>query len=62
MMQAGKGQALYLLNRDNLGGRTSSDSGALAKISPIAKQWNHPAFFGDTPTLTTSKPRGPTIT
>jgi Abnormal spindle-like microcephaly-assoc'd, ASPM-SPD-2-Hydin len=54
MMQAGKGQALYLLNRDNLGGRTSSDSGALAKISPIAKQWNHPAFFADTPSLTTS--------
>jgi hypothetical protein len=54
MMQAGKGQALYLLNRDNLGGRTSSDSGALAKISPIAKQWNHPAFFADTPTLTTA--------
>jgi outer membrane protein assembly factor BamB len=54
MMQAGKGQALYLLNRDNLGGRTSSDSGALAKISPIAKQWNSPAFFGDTTSLTTA--------
>ena len=53
-MQAGKGQALYLLNRDNLGGRSSSDSGALAEINPIAKQWNSPAFFGDTPTLTTA--------
>jgi hypothetical protein len=54
MMQAGKGQALYLLNRDNLGGRASSDSGALAEINPIAKQWNSPAFFADTPTLTTA--------
>jgi outer membrane protein assembly factor BamB len=54
MMQAGKGQAIYLLNRDNLGGRSSGDSGALAVDSPIAKQWGHPAFFADTPTLTPS--------
>jgi hypothetical protein len=54
MMQAGKGQAIYLLNRDNLGGRSSGDSGALASVSPIAKQWNHPAVFADTPTLTPS--------
>jgi hypothetical protein len=58
MMQAGKGQAIYLLNRDNLGGRSSSDTGALAKVSPIAKQWNHPTFFADTPTLTTSNAPG----
>jgi hypothetical protein len=54
MMQAGKGQAIYLLNRDNLGGRSSGDSGALASVSPIAKQWGHPVFFADTPTLTPS--------
>jgi hypothetical protein len=54
MMQAGKGQVIYLLNRDNLGGRSSGDSGALASVSPIAKQWNHPAVFADTPTLTPS--------
>jgi Abnormal spindle-like microcephaly-assoc'd, ASPM-SPD-2-Hydin/PQQ-like domain len=58
MMQAGKGQAIYLLNRDNLGGRSSSDSGALASLSPIAKQWNSPAFFADTPALTTSNAPG----
>ena len=58
MMQAGKGGAIYLLNRDNLGGRSSSDSGALAAISPIAKQWNSPAFFADTPTLTTGNAAG----
>ena len=54
MMQAGKGGVIYLLNRDNLGGRASSDSGALASVSPIAKQWNHPAVFADTTTLTSS--------
>ena len=53
MMQAGKGGVIYLLNRDNLGGRHSTDQD-LAKVSPIAKQWNHPAFFADTPTLTSS--------
>ena len=54
MMQAGKGGEVYLLNRDNLGGRSSSDSGALAAIGPYAGQWNHPVFFADTPTLTTA--------
>src|SRR5215470_15373634 len=58
MMQAGKGGEIYLLNRDNLGGRSSGDSGALASVSPIAKQWNSPAFFADTPTLTTSNAPG----
>jgi hypothetical protein len=58
MMQAGKGGEIYLLNRDNLGGRSSSDSGALASVSPIARQYNHPVFFADTPTLTTSNAPG----
>jgi outer membrane protein assembly factor BamB len=58
MMQAGKGGEIYLLNRDNLGGRSSSDSGALASVSPIARQYNSPAFFADTPTLTTSNAPG----
>jgi hypothetical protein len=58
MMQAGKGGVIYLLNRDNLGGRSSSDSGALASVSPIARQYDHPVFFADTPTLTTSNAPG----
>ena len=62
MMQAGKGQALYLLNRDDLGGRSSGDSGALAEINPIAKQWNSPAFFGDTPRSPPPTPPAPTTT
>jgi hypothetical protein len=52
LMQAGKFGEIYLLNRDNLGGRSSGDSGALATVGPIAAQWNHPAFFADTTTLT----------
>jgi hypothetical protein len=58
MMQAGKGGEIYLLNRDNLGGRSSGDSGALASVSPIATQYSHPAFFADTTTLTTSNAPG----
>ena len=58
MMQAGKGGEIYLLNRDNLGGRSSSDSGALASVSPIARQYNSPAFFADTTTLTTGNAPG----
>jgi hypothetical protein len=57
LMQAGKGGVIYLLNRDNLGGRNSTDQD-LATVSPIAKQWNHPVFFADTPTLTTSNAPG----
>jgi ASPM-SPD-2-Hydin domain-containing protein/putative pyrroloquinoline-quinone binding quinoprotein/putative pyrroloquinoline-quinone-binding quinoprotein len=53
MMQAGKGQEIYLLNRDNLGGRHSTNQD-LAEVKPIAKQWNHPAIFADTTTLTSS--------
>jgi outer membrane protein assembly factor BamB len=55
VMQAGKGGAIYLLNRDNLGGREQGSNNSdqdLAKVSPIAKQWSHPVFFADTPTLT----------
>ncbi len=58
LMQAGKFGTIYLLNRDNLGGRTSSDSGALAAVGPIAGQFNHPAFFADTTTLTSANTPG----
>jgi hypothetical protein len=58
LMQAGKFGTIYLLNRDNLGGRSSSDSGALAAVGPYAGQWNHPASFADTPTLTTANAAG----
>jgi len=51
LMQAGKYGKIYLLNRDKLGGRNSTDQD-LASIGPYAGQWNHPVFFADTPTLT----------
>jgi outer membrane protein assembly factor BamB len=54
LMQAGKAGEIYLLNRDNLGGRASSDSGALDSVGPYASQFSHPVFFADTPTLTSS--------
>ncbi len=58
LMQAGKFGTIYLLNRDNLGGRTSSDSGALAAVGPFTSQFNHPAFFADTTTLTSANTPG----
>jgi Abnormal spindle-like microcephaly-assoc'd, ASPM-SPD-2-Hydin/PQQ-like domain len=54
LMQAGKAGEIYLLNRDNLGGRASSDSAALDTKGPYASQFSHPVFFADTPTLTSS--------
>jgi hypothetical protein len=53
-MQAGKAGTIYLLNRDNLGGRASSDSGALDSVGTFGAQFSHPVFFADTPTLTSS--------
>jgi ASPM-SPD-2-Hydin domain-containing protein/putative pyrroloquinoline-quinone-binding quinoprotein len=58
LMQAGKGGTIYLLNRDNLGGRASSDSGALDSAGNFAAQFSHPVFFADTPTLTSSNSSG----
>jgi outer membrane protein assembly factor BamB len=52
LMQAGKFGTIYLLNRDDLGGRNSSDQD-LASVGPIAAQFSHPVFFADTQTLTT---------
>ncbi len=37
MMQAGKGQALYLLNRDSLGGRTAPTAARSPRSARIAK-------------------------
>ena len=61
LMQAGKFGTIYLLDRDNLGGRKQGPSRGdqdLASIGPIASQFGHPAFFADTPTLTTGDVSG----
>jgi hypothetical protein len=54
--QAGKDGRIFVLNRDNLGGREQGPANSdqfLAESGPYGGQWGHPAFFADTPTLTT---------
>jgi outer membrane protein assembly factor BamB len=55
LMQAGKDGRIFILNRDNLGGRKQGPGGSdedLAEVGPYAPQFSSPAFFADTPTLT----------
>lgn len=57
LFQAGKQDGLYILNRDNLGGRQQGPGGTdnvLFRSPPYPGQWNHPGTFADTPTLTSS--------
>jgi outer membrane protein assembly factor BamB len=54
--QAGKDGRIFVLDRDDLGGREQGPGSTdqfLAEGGPYAGQWGHPAFFADTPTLTT---------
>ena len=56
VMQAGKDGRIFILNRDNLGGREQGPGSTdqfLAEGGPFAGQWGHPAFFADAPALTT---------
>jgi hypothetical protein len=50
LAQAGKDGRIFLLNRDNLGGR--KQGGALSITTPYGGEWGHPAVFADTSTLT----------
>jgi hypothetical protein len=55
--QAGKYGRLYLLNRNNLGGRQQNSVGGdedLFEIGHLAGLWGSPGVFGDTTTLTAS--------
>jgi hypothetical protein len=61
LMQAGKDGRIFLLNRDNLGGRKQGSGGSdqdLTKIGPYAPQFGHPGTFADTTTLTSSNASG----
>jgi outer membrane protein assembly factor BamB len=55
--QEGKDGRIFVLDRDDLGGREQGPGNTdqfLAMGGPYAGQWGHPAFFADTPTLTTA--------
>lgn len=52
LIQAGKDGRIFVLNRDNLGGRSSTNSGALFTSAVYSGQWGHPAVFADTNPLT----------
>lgn len=55
LVAAGKYGRIYLLNRDNLGGRDQGAGGADAALRIICcfgGEWGHPAAFADTQTLT----------
>ena len=57
LAQAGKDGRIFLLNRDNLGGREQAagqGDKALSVTVPYHGLWGHPAVFGDTTALTTS--------
>lgn len=54
LTQTGKDGRIFILNRNNLGGREQGPGGSdayLAMSGPWSGQWSHPAAFGDTPLL-----------
>jgi len=57
LLQAGKDGRVFLLNRDNLGGREQGPGGTdsfLAEAGPYAGLWGHPAAFGPVSTVSAS--------
>jgi hypothetical protein len=57
LIQAGKDGRVFLLNRDNLGGREQGPGGTdrvLAEAGPYAGQWGHPGVFGPVSTVSAS--------
>ena len=55
LAQAGKDGRIFLLNRDNLGGREQGPGktdAVLAVTKAYGGEWGHPAVFADTTTLT----------
>ncbi len=61
LVQAGKDGRVFLLNRDNLGGREQGPGGtddSLATYGPFGGDWGHPAVFGPTRRLTAGDSAG----
>jgi Abnormal spindle-like microcephaly-assoc'd, ASPM-SPD-2-Hydin/PQQ-like domain len=57
LVQAGKDGRVFLLNRDNLGGRSQGSGGTDDDVSmtgPFGGLWGHPAAFGPTASVTTA--------
>src|SRR5579859_5542006 len=57
LVQAGKDGRMFLLNRDNLGGREQGPGGTDNVVSTNGTyqgEWGHPAVFADTTTVTSS--------
>lgn len=57
LVQAGKDGRVFLLNRDNLGGRSQGPGGTDNDVSmtgPYGGLWGHPAAFGPTASVTTA--------
>jgi hypothetical protein len=59
LAQAGKDGRIFLLNRNNLGGRNgASNNGALSVTQAFNGEWGHPAVFADTAKLTAANASG----
>lgn len=57
LVQAGKDGRVFVLNRDNLGGRDQGPGGTdrvLAEAGPYAGLWGHPGVFGPVSTVSAS--------
>jgi hypothetical protein len=57
LAQAGKDGRIFLLNRDDLGGRKQGSGGGDAVLGvthPYRGEWDHPAVFGNSTTVTSS--------
>jgi hypothetical protein len=57
LVQAGKDGRVFLLNRDDLGGREQGLDGTddvVSQTGPYGGQWGHPAAFGPDPTVSAS--------
>ncbi len=61
LVQAGKDGRIFLLNRDQLGGRMQGPGGTDLPVSvagPFPGEWGHPAAFGDTTVVTAGNAAG----
>jgi hypothetical protein len=59
LAQVGKDGRIFLLNRNNLGGRNAKNNNAALSVTPAFNgEWGHPAVFAGTPTLNAGNAAG----